>query len=188
MLFKIKKVIFEIEELLLIIVITLILSPTIRKFLDGYITCYFFILFHELAHIFVANVLGQKVNCIKFRLCGINAVLGNNNKLNSKWLLIFLAGPISNLILACIFAKVKFVFEINLALAIVNLIPIKPLDGYNILNVILNWYASSRSAEKIEKYIRVIIIICLFLLGGITLFFYKNPSILILTIYAILLK
>ena len=48
-------------------------------------------------------------------------------------ILIYLAGPISNIILALVFYRIRFIFEINLSLAIINLFPIYPLDGYNVL-------------------------------------------------------
>ena len=130
--------IIEFEIMFLIVFFSFILSNEIKKILFSFYMCYLFIIFHELSHMFVATILGKEIKLFKFSLAGVNICFSNLNKLSIyKEILIYLAGPVSNIVLATLFQYNKMIFEVNLSLAIINLIPIFPLDGYNILYNIL---------------------------------------------------
>ena len=45
------------------------------------------------------------------------------------------------------------VFEINIALACINMFPIKPLDGYNILTLLLKKLLSNKVSKKVVNLI-----------------------------------
>ena len=134
MYFKNKILNIEIEWLFFLTFLTSIFSLKARNYLKGYFLCYLFILFHELAHIFLAAILGKKIQCLKLSLTGACAKFNydfnytRNRKECIQNIFIYLIGPISNLVLAFIFKKDIMIFQINLVLAFVNLIPIKPLD------------------------------------------------------------
>lgn len=95
-------------------------------------------------------------------------------------LIVALAGPASNLVLAVLFAVVaRFYFNeaialiiiINIALAVFNLIPIPPLDG----SKILFFFISEESREAFERYS-----LFLFLILIVVGWQYISPLILIL--------
>lgn len=88
-----------------------------------------------------------------------------------------LAGPISNLLVACLLAIVNLIFQpnlnsilgnfiltftvINLALAFFNLLPIPPLDGHKIIRAILPRKARYQW-ERLEKFSILLLILIIF--------------------------
>ena len=172
--------IIEFEIMFLIVFFSFILSNEIKKILFSFYMCYLFIIFHELSHMFVATILGKEIKLFKFSLAGVNICFSNLNKFSIyKEILIYLAGPVSNIVLATLFQYNKMIFEINLSLTIINLIPIFPLDGYNILYNILR----NLNNNIILEIISGICILILSLFSIIQIIYTKNISILIFLIY-----
>lgn len=88
--------------------------------------------------------------------------------------LISIAGPISNILLGIIFivlqnvfdfAPFQFVAYINFFLAFFNLIPIHPLDGYNVVLSLLPYEAAYRWRE-LERFSLILLLVVVF--SGIT--------------------
>lgn len=173
---KHKNVKIEIEELFIIAFLCCIFSIRIREFFNNYFICFLFIIFHEMSHILVSNIFGFVPNKIRLSLAGINAEY-NFKYRSKKWIAIYLAGPVSNCLLAMIFKNIKIVFEVNLALGLINLLPINPLDGYNVLDIIIG----PRKTKYVEKLIKLSLII----ISIYVLIEYKNFSLIILLIYII---
>ncbi|MEG1059307.1 MAG: M50 family metallopeptidase [Clostridia bacterium] len=134
----------EIEWLLLIVLILAIFCSPLQKIMGDFFICYLFIVFHECGHMFVASFFSRQVELFKVSLAGVSIVFEEPKyvtekkkiKLKTKYvqnICVFLAGPLSNVFLAIIFYGNNTIFEINLFLCMLNLIPIFPLDGYNIL-------------------------------------------------------
>ena len=185
MIIKNKHFLFEIENLLIIILISFFISGTIKLFLTSYFVCYLFIIFHELAHIIFATIYGKKIRKMKLSLAGVCVTFNNDDNINIvKKIIIYIAGPMSNFALALIFNKIDFVYEINIFLGILNLLPIYPLDGYNILFVLLDFLDKSFYINFIEK----VFILLLLIISIISFIKYYNPSLLIFIIYIILIK
>ena len=163
-----------VEESFVIVLFVCLLSHSARDYFTAYYICYLFIAFHELAHMTAATLFGIYVRRINIRVCGLSINLAD--KLDGiKAICIYCAGPLSNLLLAVIFKDISLVFEINICLALINLIPLKPLDGYNILNVMV--------CQNIRNVISRAAEIMLLILG-ITMFVkYCNISLLFLLIY-----
>lgn len=182
---KIKNIYFTIEELFVIFIFVLILSPIARKYFDGYLICYSFIFFHECAHMLAAGIFGDKLLQVNIRLCGMNAVIKIKNELHPRWLLIYLVGPLSNIFLATLFYIVEMVRDINLGLAIINLLPIYPLDGFNALKILLSWKFSKYRVESILKKIQKLVLIGIWIIGIGVLAIFKNASIIIFCLYVI---
>ena len=179
---RVKKcnIFIEIENLLLIILISFFFSDKIKLFLTSYFVCYLFIIFHELSHILFATLFGKKIEKIKLSIAGV-CVTFNNSKLEIvKNLIIYLAGPLANICLAILFHKINFIFEVNIFLALLNLMPIYPLDGYNILNIFFN-KSTIKNVENI--FLSLIFLISVFILIG-----YFNPSLFIFFVYVMLIK
>lgn len=128
MIFKVKRVIISIDEIFAIVIISSIFSVHIMAYLKNYYMCFLFIIFHELSHMFVASLFGKKISGASVTLSGLCINYNIEKRGGYKWLIIFLAGPLANLLLAVMFCNINFIFQINISLAIINMIPIFPLD------------------------------------------------------------
>lgn len=198
---KIKTPLFilEIEWLFLVVLLVFLFSSKIKEVLFSFFICYLFIVFHEFSHMFVASILGKDVEKFKVTLSGVciefkkeKYKLINNKKCknnNLRNILIYLAGPISNIALARIFYNNKMICQINLFLAFVNLLPLFPLDGYNILENMLDLLKINKIAQEILfKFFTYILYFILVILGISQLLISKNVSIIIFLLYLFLLQ
>ncbi len=171
-----------IEESVIIILFVCILSSSARQFLNNYFICFLFVLFHELAHVIIGLLFNYELRRINIRISGMNVVI-KGNIIGIKGILIYLAGALANIVLALIFRNVKMVYEINLALALINLVPICPLDGFNILKLILDLKLNEQVAKNLIKKIEKNIKIWLVILAAFICFKYNNFSLLLLLVY-----
>ncbi len=171
-----------IEEGVVIILFVCVLSSKARQFLNNYFTCFLFVFFHELAHVMVAALFNFELRRINIRISGINAVIKGNIE-GLKGMLVYLAGPLSNIILAVAFRNIKMIFEINIALSIINIVPIYPLDGYNILKLILRLWNSEIKLKKLTQNIQKISEILLVIISSFMCFKYYNFSLFLLLVY-----
>ena len=179
---KVKNFNIYLDEMVLVFGILSLIFKGVRDYFENYFMCYLFIIFHELSHMFVASIFGIKTTKLSIRISGLSINLDKTTQEGRKWLLIFLAGPVSNLILAILFSNIQFICAINIALAIINLIPIYPLDGYNILKIILK-IMRVKSMLKIQQIIEYMTYILLGITGGYQLIFLSNPSIILMSFY-----
>lgn len=142
----------EVDFVLIIVVLSSLLSKTIAIYLSAFYLCYLFILFHEFSHILFASLFGYEVKKMKLSLSGV--CVSFNKEINSeiylKNILIYFAGPASNYILALIFHNNSLIFSLNIFLGTLNLFPIYPLDGYNVLKILLNYKVFSFNKINIE--------------------------------------
>ena len=176
---KVKEFNIYIDEIILIVGVLCLLFKGIRDYFSNFFMCFLFIAFHELSHMFVASILGIKTTKLNIHISGLSINLEKLEKNGVKWLAIFLAGPLSNIILAIMFNKIPLVYTINLALAIINLIPIYPLDGYNILEILLKFLNfDEKKVILIQKNIGIMVIILLVILGINQLVIFKNLSVI----------
>lgn len=184
---KVKEFDIYIDETVIIVGFLSIIFKGIREYFENYFICYLFIAFHEFAHMCVASIFGVKTTKLSIRISGLSINLNEKNRLDLKWLAIFLAGPVSNVILALLFNNISMVYTINLALAIINLIPIYPLDGYNILAVVLNMFKlNSKNVLKIQNIIKIMVIIMLIIIGIYQFVFLRNLSVILMVFYIII--
>lgn len=175
----------KVDIMLCVILLCVLLNKDMEMYFSNYITCLLFTAFHEFAHIFVASIFGKKVSEINFTICGLNAKIVDTDKLQPCWLLVYLAGPISNLLLAILTRKIYLSFSINIALFFLNMLPLYPLDGFKIFNLILKWYLPNSLRISIIKTISIILICLLAILGVLSLILSGNPSIIIIVFYVI---
>ncbi len=180
--FKLRDKYICIEEVVIITLFLCFLSNNTRAFLSNYFICYLYIMFHELAHIMLASIFGYELRRINIRIAGMNAVFREKFS-GIKGIAIYLAGPISNIILAIVFRKIKIVFEINMALALINILPIRPLDGYNILKLILEMFIDKEKVKNIMNFIKKIVEIVLIFLSIFMWCKYHNFSLFLLLVY-----
>lgn len=181
---KIKEFNIYIDETILIVGFLCIVFKGLREYFENYFVCFLFIVFHELAHMCVASIFGIKTTRLNIRISGLNIYLNERNREGFKWICILLAGPISNIILAILFKSIPMIYTINLALAIINLIPIYPLDGYNILEILLNIIKINRkNILKIENLTEFMVIILLATIGICQFVIFKNLSLILMFFY-----
>ena len=152
---KIKNLTIRIDFLLIILLIITIISKKCFIFFYYYFISYFFIIIHEFSHIAIAKLFKLQVNELNFKIGGMCANINTLTKNKIVNIIIFISGPISNLIIFLIFKNNLYIKNINELLFLINLIPIYPLDGYKILNEI----CSKEKNKKIQNIINAIVII-----------------------------
>ena len=151
---------------------------------------------HELGHSLVAEIKGYKLN--KITLMPFGAIVqGNFDKPYIKDdLIISLAGPITNLLIAVLFVASWWVYPIsypytqvvvqaNLSMALVNLLPALPLDGGRILFSFLRLRFAKNTANIICKILGVILSCILLTMFIISIFSTPNISLLFFSLFVL---
>jgi Zn-dependent protease len=151
----------------------------------GIVTCLLFfvsIILHELAHCLVARAVGLPVQSITLFILGGVSQIGKEAKRPGIEFLVSVAGPVASVAISASFAGLhvassanletvaavaEWLAEINLVLAIFNLIPAFPLDGGRILRSALwaisgDFSKATRVAAAVGRTTSI-----LFFLGGI---------------------
>jgi len=155
-----------------------------------FITLLSLILLHELSHVFAAKLLKAEVLRITILPVGITAEIKNFDFLPTiNKVLILIAGPLFNLILACLslilFSEgTSFFITANFAIFAFNMLPIIPLDGGNIVLAAFNnrfgILPIANSLAMLGKFFSVFIM----LFGLVQVILYPfNISLLIIGLY-----
>ena len=134
------------------------------KQIELYVTIIFFALIHEISHIIVGILYGLKAKTLKITPFGVSIYFEKYKKnggriLEKQKIIIALAGPIMNLVIAFIImflpinlfvhvSQANLVYS-NLLLAVFNLLPIYPLDGGRIIKSVL----TLKNVEKKKKVV-----------------------------------
>ena len=155
-----------------------------------YVTAIFFVLVHEVAHILVGVLLGLRPKLLNITPFGISILFEKYKRNGKKMLekqkiLVAIAGPAINIILAVIFILLPTTYFINfnqieliyvnLILAGINLLPIYPLDGGRILkSLLIIKNIDKKFIIDIIERIGYITLICLTGLASICILILKN--------------
>lgn len=151
---------------------------------------------HEIGHSIVASSMGYKLNKITLMPFGA-IVTGNVDGLKLKdEIKIALAGPFINLAIAILFIAVWWIFpesyaftdvavEACLSMALVNFLPIFPLDGGRITLAMLTILYGKKKALVISKIIGVIFSVALLVGFILTCFTYPNFSLLFFSLFVL---
>lgn len=144
-------------------------------------------LLHELGHSFIADRHGYKLNKITLMPYGA-VVSGKIDGLKpSDEIAIALAGPVTNILIAVFFAATWWVYPLsyaytdtaafaNITIAVINLLPVFPLDGGRILLALLSTKMQIKKAETICKILSAAVAAALMTLFIISLFNTPNIS------------
>lgn len=152
-----------------------------------------FIAVHEFVHILTSLILGYKIKKLKANIFGISVIL-EKYMARDTWrsrlekIIIALSGPTVNIFIAILLIFIEFglptytreiAIYSNLLLAIINFIPIYPLDGGRILKqILLNYYNKINVITVVNKVTYVSIVI-LTAASSIAILYYQNIAIFI---------
>lgn len=135
--------------------VILVITDNIRIYLIAYLV----MAIHEFAHLVVAYIIGLKAECITFSPFGVNLKLKNKiiNSLSEE-IILYGSGPLINGILALISIHCNNIifYRLNIALFIMNLLPIIPLDGGMITLRLLSCRYGKKTAKKVLTAFSVI--------------------------------
>lgn len=113
---------------------------------------YGFIALHELAHLLAAVCIGLRAEEISLSPFGAHLKLKNKIVRSiSDEIILYAAGPLANgvMALAGAYFNNAAMYRINIALMVMNLLPISPLDGGVILKRMLSENFGIQTAERI---------------------------------------
>ncbi len=160
-------------ELILAIIIMAIFQNKI------YFISYFSIMIHELMHLVFMYLYKIEIDYIYLTALGIECNVKTFQKSYYKNI-IKLAGPVTNLVIAVIFKSNETIYLVNMSLFIINMIPIKPLDGYSVIEILLDFLKKEKN--DVVKQINIIILVIAYI---ISIYFFVKFSNFYLLIFII---
>lgn len=185
------------------------------NYFSSYLLALISISLHELAHIITAALLKVKIHGVRVLAVGLNAIIDDQMISRSKKLLIYISGPLLNLILfiigilaykylgfmkninskeAVLYINYKDCLlnfsSVNFCLAAFNLLPVEPLDGSRIFSNILESDKGIFIAYKCTKKVSVILSLIIIFAGIIQLLYssFLNSSLLFIGVYITILN
>lgn len=172
---------FEIDRKILIVIIIF----AIMKKIDIYFIYLISIIFHELMHYIFSRIIKADVNYIRLGIFGMSmdvAFIGKTNFI--KKIIFYLAGPCFNFFVAFLFRNVNIkVAYLNLAIGIFNFLPIVPLDGGNIILVVLKRFLGVHLGYMISLVFSKCFLFILSFVYAVMLIQIKNIYLLLLIVY-----
>ncbi len=151
---------------------------------------YLIVFVHELGHIFMALLFKFKIKKINiYPFGGYTLFEYDINTSFIKEFLLFLGGILFQMIFFLIAKQMlnnslytyKLIKEINIRILLFNLIPIVPLDGGKVLNILLNKIFPFKTSHLISIYISYLFIIILLSYS------FKNLNLFLMIIILIIL-
>ena len=142
------------------------------------------ILLHEAGHLCVMAIFGIGIESVTLLPVGIDIKRRQKYISYPKELILALAGIAVNLSVFFIFRKYEFFAYTNLLYALINLIPIKGLDGGNALEAFLLSVCEYERAERTARAVSFVFLVFLWMLGVYILFVLNgNISIFALSVF-----
>lgn len=160
-----------------------------------------FALIHELGHIIFGLILGFKPKRLQIMPIGFsiyfsiniddyNRKILNLNKLTLKKLIVYIGGPLTNLLIFLIILLLNIDFNyrneiayINIIIGIFNLLPIYPLDGSRILENMLKLFFKNQKAYKYSNFIVNVSLVMFTVFCSFFILYIKNFFVLVILIY-----
>lgn len=138
--------------------------------LNYFISVFVVVLLHELAHTVVAKKFNHPVDHVYLDLFNGAAAIDTTYSPYNQTILIYVAGPLSNLVLYFIgsYLELDIFSNINLFLFAFNILPIYPMDGGRICKAICQWITKPSLGRIINGYISIVSSLLLFIVSAIT--------------------
>lgn len=160
-------------------------------YLDTYVIFLIFVIIHEMSHLICGIIIGGKPKTMCFNPLGLSLEFysyGKDNYLHR--IILFLAGPLINFVIAIIFANYDIlpkynekIIYTNFALGFFNLLPIIPLDGGKILLEIIKKFFGKEFASKYMLIFSKTFLVIISFAYSIIILKIKNIFFLILLLY-----
>ena len=150
------------------------------------------LVFHEMAHIYMAKSKGYNTNTIKFDMLGASIKLDSRIQKDDLFSIAF-AGPAINFIICLICTSVWWIvpemyvftadfFRCNLILASFNMLPVEPLDGAKILDSMLSKH-NKKTAKTIGLTLNILAVALFVILFVVSCFNTINLTYLLFAIF-----
>ena len=154
-----------------------------------FIIIFTIIIIHELGHVIVANLLGVKVkNIYIYPLGGVSKFNMDLNINPIKELLILLGGPLFqflSLFLIYLFKDKKEVIIIyHYSILLFNLLPIYPLDGGRLINILFQIFISYKRSIKLSIIFSYLLLLIILLKSNLK----GNIIIMIIFLFSLIIK
>lgn len=151
-----------------------------------------FALVHEIGHIIAIYIVGAGSFRVRLSFQGINLIYDAKLRSYGSDAFVAFCGPFLNLLLFIIFylyfksnplnESYAYISAINFALALINLLPIFPLDGYTIFKSFLMVSSDYSTAMKISNGVSKFFLFLL-LLAGIVILLLSGYNLSLLLIW-----
>lgn len=175
--------------------INLLFIPTIIfalffGYLDLFLISFLSVLLHECAHIICAGFLNVGISYIEIQPFGVCAVLRDGYINNSeKEFCIAFVGPFSSLMIATLVLFLKlpdweYIFNINICISAINLLPALPLDGGRMIKSMLTYKMGILRAYNISRKFSKSLVFVMLPISCLILFLTKfNFSYILITAF-----
>ena len=181
---------FNVNPAFFIILIWLIFATDIIVAVSYFLV----ILIHELGHYYVAKYCGYKLSKFSLSPYGVSLSYYGQTLEQKDEIYIALAGPVVNLVVALITVAFWWIFptfylvsynfvEVNLIIALTNLLPAFPLDGGRVFVSLFSNIVERRKALKITIIFNVVLSVMFFILFFVFCFINFNPTYLLFAVF-----
>lgn len=158
---------------------------------ENYFCAMLFSALHEAGHILALLCFGKKPKNITFGVMGVRIETSEMILSYREECITALSGPFVNLIFSVVFAIIDMTglpFAINSGLFIINILPVKTLDGGRFVHNLLLVCTAKEKADKIMNYLEVFTAIMLVLIMIISLVTgYANTSFVFFTVTLVII-
>lgn len=133
---------------------------------------------HELGHIAALRYYGGRISCLAITPFGAEMTVSDSTQLSyGAEMLVTLAGPAVNLLLALglgllgKYGETFYVFAgAQLVLGLFNLIPARPLDGGQLLWLVMAWLCEPFTADRVTAAVSVVFSLAISACGAAVLY------------------
>lgn len=148
---------------------------------------------HEAGHLICLLVTGEKPKLIELSFYGVKlerAVMSENSRSSEP--LVYASGPAANFMLSALLFVLSNKFPglhgaavTSLGIGIFNLIPCRPLDGGNLLSVLLRRFTDEKTADGICFAVKLLTVIPMGIAGVVMLARNGNFTLIGVAVYLV---